>query len=130
MIGRVTKSRIGVRCGLAFTTSLVTAAAMILALAPPASATCRPAGPDAYVTNSGDGTVSVIDNCAAVIATVSVGHGPAGVAVSPGGARAYVPYIDDGTVSVIDTASRKVTDTIGVATVPDGFPDGVAVSPD
>src|SRR5215469_5447930 len=38
--------------------------------------------------------------------------------------------MNDGTLSVIDTASRKVTDTIGVATFPDGFPDGVAVSPD
>jgi YVTN family beta-propeller protein len=100
-------------------------------------------GPYAYITNSGDNTVSVIDTQTnAVIANVTVGTYPDGVAVNPAGTRIYVvnanPYLKsvgteglneeagNGTVSVIDAATNTV-----IATIPLGYlPDGVAVSPD
>ena len=79
----------------------------------------------AYVANTGDGTVSVIDGSTrTVTATVPVGKGPVGgVAVDPGTHTAYVSNNNDGTVSVIDSSTRTVT-----ATVPAGkWPLGVAV---
>ena len=58
----------------------------------------------AYVTNSDDDTVSVIDTATnAVVATVEVGTGPRGVAFTPEGSRAYVTNYYSHTVSVIDT---------------------------
>ncbi len=88
---------------------------------------------NAYITNLGPYTVSVIDTATdTVIATIlPVGLDPTGVAVSPDGSKVYVtnnvstvsPF---GTVSVIDAATNTVSATISV-----GFlPEGVAVSPD
>ena len=93
------------------------------------------AAPFAYVTNSGDSNVSVIDTAPTVInmvvATVTVGTSPQGVAITPNGTRAYVTNFGDGivpgTVSVIDTATNMVVATVtvgrgpvGVAIIPDG----------
>ncbi len=90
-------------------------------------ATASWAAPNAYVANSGSGTVSVIDTATdAVVATVTVGTSPDGVAVSPDGSRVYVANLGSGTVSVIDTATDTVAGTVNVGT----FPVGVAVSPD
>ena len=90
-------------------------------------ATASWAAPNAYVANSGSGTVSVIDTATdAVVATVTVGTSPDGVAVSPDGSRVYVASSGRGTVSVIDTATDTVAGTVNVGT----FPVGVAVSPD
>src|SRR5262249_42188023 len=85
------------------------------------------AKPFAYVTNSGSGTVSVIDTATnTVVATVGVGGDPRGVAITPDGTHAYVTNIRSNTVSVIDTATNTV-----VATVPVGLsPFGVAITPD
>ena len=90
----------------------------------------RPTGviaQNAYITNSGDGTVSVIDTASnTVIATSRVGNGPNGVAVTPDGAKVYVANRGSRTVSVIATASNGV-----IATIPVGNgPIGVAVTPD
>ena len=50
-----------------------------------------PDGKHAYVTNSNDGTVSVITTATgAVSAPITVGTGPAGVAITPDGKHAYV----------------------------------------
>jgi YVTN family beta-propeller protein len=83
-------------------------------------------GPRAYITNSSDNTVSVIDTVTnTVVATVPVGATPVGVAVNPAGTFVYVANSFSNTVSVIDT----VTNTV-VATVPVGvFSFGVAVNP-
>ncbi len=90
-------------------------------------ATASWAAPNAYVANSGSGTVSVIDTATdAVVATVTVGTSPVGVAVSPDGSRVYVANENSDTVSVIDTATDTVAGTVNVGT----FPVGVAVSPD
>ncbi len=81
----------------------------------------------AYITNSGDTTVSVIDTATnKVTATVNVGSNPYGVAVNPKGTKVYVASDVNDAVSVIDTATNKVT-----ATVPVGSdPWGVAVNSD
>ena len=92
------------------------------------------AAPFAYVANSGDGTVSVIDTAThKVVATIPVGKGGGGaltpddgVAVTPDGKRAYVANSGSNTVSVIDTVSNKVVGTVQVG----NDPHGVAVSPD
>ncbi|MET8642634.1 hypothetical protein [Streptomyces sp. NPDC004675] len=80
--------------------------------------------PNAYVTNQGSNTVSVIDTVTnTVTATVPVGGRPFGVAVTPDGTHVYVPNSTSNDVSVIDTTSNTVT-----ATVPAGLgPSGVAI---
>lgn len=55
-----------------------------------------------YVTNSDDGTVSVINGRnGTVTSTIDVGSNPVAVAVSPQTGKIYVTNYDDGTVSVI-----------------------------
>jgi YVTN family beta-propeller protein len=84
------------------------------------------ASPFAYISNSGDNSVSVIDTKTnSVAATVSVGTKPYGVAVHPEGTVAYIANFGSSTVSVIDAALNAV-----VATVPVGTnPFGIAVDP-
>ncbi len=85
------------------------------------------AGPYAYITNSGNGTVSVIDTATNdITATVKVGNHPWGVAVSSDRKKVYVTNVYSNGVSVIDTATNTVKATMN------GFnePWGVAVSPD
>jgi YVTN family beta-propeller protein len=80
----------------------------------------------AYVTNSGDGTVSAFDTASgAVVANVVVGKEPVDVAIAPDGTRAYVANKGSNTVSVIDTASQSVGANVAVGKEP----DGIAVSP-
>src|SRR5215510_7421659 len=89
---------------------------------------------NAYITNSGDRTVSVIDTATnTVIATIPVGRDvfppaqPWGVAVTPDGREVYVT--DFHSVSVIDTATNAVTARIFPVSTGPG-PSGVAVTPD
>ncbi len=80
-----------------------------------------------YVTNSGDGTVSVIDsNTNAVIANVVVAGEPVDVAITPDGTRAYVVNKETNTVGVISTATNSQIGTIVVGKEP----DGIAITPD
>jgi YVTN family beta-propeller protein len=73
--------------------------------------------PFAYITNSDDGTVSVIDTTTnAVTATIPVGAHPGGVAVHPTGTRVYVT--DDEGLSVIDTATNTLTTSVPVGAEP------------
>ena len=84
-------------------------------------------GPYAYITNSGDNTVSVIDTATNnVAAVIPVGNYPMGVAVTLDGKKVYVTNIYDKTVSIIDATKNKVTATIPVGNAP----RGVAISPD
>jgi YVTN family beta-propeller protein len=78
------------------------------------------AAPFAYVANSGDGTVSVIDTAAnAVVGTpIPVGKEPFGVAVTPDGKHAYDANRGSNNVSVIDTATNMVVATVVVGNVP------------
>ena len=89
-----------------------------------------PDGNEAYVTNAGDDTVSVININAdpkTVVAIIEVGDEPQGVAFAPDGATAYVTNIEDNNVSVIDTATRTQTTTIPVGRSPQSV--AVAVTP-
>jgi YVTN family beta-propeller protein len=66
-----------------------------------------PARAFAYISNEGDGTLSVIDIAInAVVATVPVGALPFGVAVNPTGNFVYVTNVGSNTVSVVDTAPK------------------------
>jgi YVTN family beta-propeller protein len=85
------------------------------------------AAPLAYVSNSADNTVSVIDTASqTVAATTGVGALPYGVAVDRTTGTAYVTNQDDGTVSVLDGRTGALTRTIALG----GRPFGAAVSPD
>jgi len=62
-----------------------------------------------YVSNSGDGTVSVIDTSNNnVVATIPVRDEPAGLAINPNGTRVYVANTSSNRVSVIDTSTHQV----------------------
>lgn len=80
----------------------------------------------AYITNSGDGTVSVINVATnKVIATIPTGSGAVGVSVSPDGKWAYVANHYANSVSVINTLTNQIVSTINV---PSAY--GVTVSAD
>jgi len=81
-----------------------------------------------YVTNTGDGTVSVINGatcdaantsgCGATPPTVTVGNAPAGVAVNSSTDSIYVANQADDTMSVINGASCEGTNTSGCGATP------------
>jgi len=69
-----------------------------------------------FISNGGDGTVSVIDTANdTVIATVPVGRRPWNMAITPDGRKLYVANGRSNSVSVIDTeTNQKLTDiTVG-----------------
>jgi YVTN family beta-propeller protein len=73
----------------------------------------------AYVTNFGNGTVSVIDTASqTVVDTIAVGSGPQGIAVNASGTTAYVANQTSDSVSVIDLGTDTVSATIAL---PAGF---------
>ena len=73
------------------------------------------AAPFAYITNSLDNNVSVIDTALnTVVTTVTVGTDPNGVAVNPTGAFAYVANRGSNDVSVINIATNIVIATVAV----------------
>jgi YVTN family beta-propeller protein len=102
-------------------------AVVVLALAGLAVAASPTLARKAYVADSGDGTVAVIDTGTnAVVGTIAVGGEPVDVAISPNGTRAYVADEGTGTVAVIDTANNSQVGAIPVGLAP----RGIAVSPD
>ena len=114
------------RAIIAMTVVVLSGSGVLVATSTAAGAAVGCAG-KAYVTNSYDGTVSVIDTATGTVSdTIPVGKGPLGVAATPDGEHVYVTNIGGGTVSVIRTATRKVSDTITVG----GNPLGVAIAPD
>jgi YVTN family beta-propeller protein len=86
---------------------------------------------DAYVTNSGDGTVSVLEYPSNhLIKTIEVGGEPVDVAITPDGLQAWVVDQAEGSatgaVSVIDTK----TETVVAGPIPVGkAPRGIAITP-
>src|SRR5712671_2966241 len=83
---------------------------------------------NAYIPNSVDHNVSVIDTATNTVigSPIPVGLNPRGVAVTPDGSKVYVANRGNNTVSVIATATNTVTATISVGP----RPVGVAVTPD
>ncbi|MGH3916785.1 MAG: protein kinase domain-containing protein [Pseudonocardiaceae bacterium] len=92
----------------------------------PSDVTVSRDGRRAHTTNSGDGTVSVIDTETGTRTDIQVDDNPDDIAVSQDGSRAYATNEGSNTVSVIDTSSNTVLTNIAVG----GAPDSVAVSPD
>ena len=76
-----------------------------------------------YVANSGDNTVSIIENNA-VVATVGVGTTPNAVAVNPNNGYVYVANTGDNTVTVLSGTSI-VSAAINVGVIP----NDIAVNP-
>ncbi len=100
---------------------------LMLAGMAPASAAGASGTAKAYLANSGDGTVSVIDTgTGAVTATIQVGSTPVAVVVTPDGSKAYVCNQDSSQVTVFATATNIVTKAIAVG----NSPYSMAASPD
>lgn len=79
----------------------------------------------AYVANSGNGTVSVLDTTSGASGAIAVGGKPVDVAVAPDGRHAYVVDEQRGVVIAIDTATNAVVATVAVGKEP----RGIAISP-
>src|SRR5258706_9980560 len=105
--------------------------ALVVSLAAGWGAGIASAAPFAYITNTGDNTVTVIDTADnSFVTTILVDVQPFGVAVNPSRTRAYVVNAnpgDDDTVSVIDTSTNTV---VGSPILVGTAPFGVAVHPD
>lgn len=91
-----------------------------------------PNGDYVYVTNGGDGTVSVIDTLTRTELTgssnrIQVGGAPIGVAVSPNGDCIWVANFNSASVSVIDASDGTILNTVQNI---GKQPVGVAVSPE
>jgi len=85
----------------------------------------------ALVTNTGDGTVSLIDlNSLSLLATLTVGTTPTGVAVSSRAGVAVVANTDSDTVTIINLDQRAVGASVNVApSSGTSKPIGVAIHP-
>jgi YVTN family beta-propeller protein len=84
------------------------------------------AGQKAYVTNSQNGTVSVVTRTGKgwrAIKEITVGDEPRGCAVSENGKTLVVTNHTDGTVSLIDTSSDEVSGMVDVG----GNPYAIAI---
>lgn len=82
----------------------------------------------AYITNSGDGTVSVVDTATnMVVQVIPVGNNPQAVTIHPAGTFVYVANLNDDTISIINTTTNAVDTTIPL--VAGSTPQGIAVNP-
>ena len=82
----------------------------------PSSVAIHPDNRTAYVANSRDGTVSVVDLVLRKVTdTWNVGAEPMGVAVSPNGTKLYVANAASNTLSVLDTATAMIDDTVDLS---------------
>jgi YVTN family beta-propeller protein len=82
---------------------------------------------NAYVANSGDGTVTVFDTRTnSAVGPIPVGLEPVDVAITPNGGRAYVALRGDDAVAVIDTATNAL---VGSPIEVGEAPQGLAISP-
>jgi YVTN family beta-propeller protein len=95
----------------------------------PAGVVVSPDGKQAYVANTGDSTVSVLNNGTNTVATTAAlpaGSSPMGLVLSPNGQFLYVADGGSNSASVVDTRTNAVT-----ASVPVGSqPVGVAIASD
>jgi len=71
------------------------------------------AGKTAFITNSSNNSVSVIDVANnIVIATIPVGSCPARVSVGPDGNKVYLANFYDSSISIINTVSNSKSNII------------------
>ncbi len=95
-----------------------------------------PDGSSLWVANSGTSAspgsvVTLIDPTTyGIQGTIPVGRFPEDIAFARTGSQAFVTNDDDNTVSVVDTATRSVTETVDLSTIPMTFPAGIAATPD
>jgi len=99
----------------------------------PFGVTTSPDGETIWVANAGglftnSNKVTVVNATTfAIESVITVGNFPEDIAFTSSGSQAFVTNSTDGTVSVIDTATRTVTQTISLASIPLTFPFGVVV---
>lgn len=88
-------------------------------------------GKRAFVTNSEDDTVTVVDlGTASVVGTIPTGSFPHGMRMNPAGDEIYAANVESGSVSVLDPNGLKEIEQIAVGNAPVqvGFtPDGARV---
>ncbi len=94
----------------------------------PQSVAVRSDGRYAYITNSGDDTLSVLDlfSFQVIGDPIAVGDTPFDVALNSDGSLIYVTNQGDNTVTVLSSADYSTVATIDVGSLP----AGLAVSPD
>ncbi len=82
----------------------------------PSSVAIHPAWYSAYVANTLDGTITVVDpTTLTVLSTFAVGAEPMAVALAPNGTRLYVACAASNTLVVVNTATEKVEATIDLS---------------
>lgn len=75
-----------------------------------------------FVSNEGDGTVSVIDTeRSEVVASIEVGSRPRGLGLSPDGTRLYVAVGNENLIAAVDTTSLEVVQRIPAGSDPEAF---------
>lgn len=93
----------------------------------PAHVVADSKGTRAFVTNSIDRSLSVVDLArGTTIGSVPLGASPHGLRLGPGGRTLYIANTGDGTVSIVDTARLVETARVSVGKAP----VQVAVTPD
>src|SRR5262249_34390729 len=96
----------------------------------PNSVAVHPNNAKAYVANSLEGTVSVVDlNTLRVTRTITVGAEPMAVAVSPNGTRAYVANSASNNLMVIASAADAVAAPVDLS-APGTGPRSIAITSD
>ena len=88
----------------------------------PVVGTFSPDGKYAYIGDSGDRVVQVIDTSTyQEIKQITVGNTPSKIAVHPDGKRIYAIASKEASVAVIDTGTWAVTSRIDVVVNPGGL---------
>jgi YVTN family beta-propeller protein len=90
----------------------------------------RPDGLKAFVSNTGDDTVSVINTQTFAQTKISVGNEPQELAVSPNGQRVYIVHSGDDRVWVLNATTGATVGTINVGGGSTGGCKDVLVSSD
>jgi YVTN family beta-propeller protein len=89
--------------------------------------------PFAYVTNSSDATISIIDTATqTVVNTVSTAPhtSPRGIAVTPDGTQVYVTHFTQNTVSIFDVDGNTLVFNSNFSIAPGASPSSIAITPD
>ena len=92
----------------------------------PEAVAVTPDGTGVWVTNAGDGTVSVVDPFTlSTLATLIAGRAPVAIAFTPDGQKALVVVAGESAVAVFDVAARARLSSVAVA----GYPSAIAIDP-